>query len=68
VKIISDHPYPWHGAKSTDAPPERNSNRSGGAHKSRKSQASKKTKTLVLVTKVYNLMKTSLIANCSNYY
>jgi ATP-dependent RNA helicase RhlE len=45
VKTISDHPYPWH-AVSPDAVTEKskNSNRSGGAHKSRKSSASKQNK------------------------
>lgn len=45
VKTISDHPYPWH-AGSPDAKEEktRNSNRSGAAHKSRKSSASKQNK------------------------
>lgn len=45
VKTISDHPYQWHSGspEATDAKP-RNSNRSGGAHKSRKSNASKQNK------------------------
>jgi ATP-dependent RNA helicase RhlE len=45
VKTISDHPYPWHSG-SPDAIIEKpkNSNRSGGAHKSRKSSASKQNK------------------------
>lgn len=45
VKTISDHPYQWH-AGSPDATSEKpkNSNRSGGAHKSRKSNASKQNK------------------------
>ena len=45
VKTISDHPYPWHSGNHTaisDKP--NNSNRSGGAHKSRKSNASKQNK------------------------
>ena len=45
VKTISDHPYPWHSvspAAIADKP--NNSNRSGGAHKSRKSNASKQNK------------------------
>ena len=45
VKTITDHPYPWHSgslAAITDKP--NNSNRSGGAHKSRKSNASKQNK------------------------
>lgn len=46
VKTISDHPYPWHaGNPEEEKPkPQRNSNRSGGAHKSRKSQGSKDNK------------------------
>lgn len=46
VKIINDHPYPWHsGAPETTATAtQKNSNRSGGAHKSRKSQGSKQNK------------------------
>jgi len=45
VKTISDHPYPWH-AGSPDKVEEKpkNSNRSGAAHKSRKSNASKQNK------------------------
>jgi ATP-dependent RNA helicase RhlE len=45
VKTITDHPYPWHSG-SPDAIIEKpkNSNRSGGAHKSRKSNASKQNK------------------------
>nr|WP_314866297.1 DEAD/DEAH box helicase [uncultured Flavobacterium sp.] len=45
VKTISEHPYPWHSG-SPDAITEKpkNSNRSGGAHKSRKSSASKQNK------------------------
>jgi len=46
VQIISDHPYPWHSGSPdgvTQGPPK-NSNRSGGAHKSRKSTASKANK------------------------
>jgi len=45
VKTITDHPYPWHsGNPETTALPQKNSNRSGGAHKSRKSNASKQNK------------------------
>ena len=46
VKTISDHPYPWHAGspESGKAAPQKNSNRSGGAHKSRKSQGSKDNK------------------------
>jgi len=45
VKTISDHPYPWHAGSpdKTDEKPK-NSNRSGAAHKSRKSNASKQNK------------------------
>ena len=42
VKTIEDHPFPWQsgkGALETPVPPK-NSNRSGGAHKSRKSAGS----------------------------
>ncbi len=46
VKTIIDHPYPWHSGSSETAPElkEKNSNRSGGAHKSRKSNTSKQNK------------------------
>jgi ATP-dependent RNA helicase RhlE len=48
VKTISDHPYPWHSGSPETAPggstKPKNSNRSGGAHKSRKSDASKQNK------------------------
>jgi ATP-dependent RNA helicase RhlE len=46
VKTISDHPYPWHSGNpnSSETAKPRNSNRSGGAHKSRKSDASKQNK------------------------
>ena len=45
VKTVTDHPYPWHaGAPEAAAAPKKNSNRSGGAHKSRKSDASKQNK------------------------
>ncbi|SHG61061.1 ATP-dependent RNA helicase RhlE [Flavobacterium fluvii] len=43
VKTISDHPYPWHSG-SQETAPQKNSNRSGGAHKSRKSEVSKQNK------------------------
>ncbi|WP_318640539.1 DEAD/DEAH box helicase [Flavobacterium ardleyense] len=43
VTEIKDHPYPWNGNAESDKP-QSNSNRSGGAHKSRKSDASKKNK------------------------
>lgn len=46
VKTIDDHPYPWQSVKSETTPEtkQKNSNRSGGAHKSRKSNTSKKNK------------------------
>ncbi|HQF47719.1 MAG TPA: DEAD/DEAH box helicase [Flavobacterium alvei] len=46
VKTISDHPYTWHSGSPETAPAtaQKNSNRSGGAHKSRKSNASKQNK------------------------
>jgi ATP-dependent RNA helicase RhlE len=47
VKIVSDHPYPWHSGPETasgGSTKPKNSNRSGGAHKSRKSDASKQNK------------------------
>ncbi len=48
VQTISDHPYPWHSGNPETAPggsaKTGNSNRSGGAHKSRKSETSKQNK------------------------
>jgi ATP-dependent RNA helicase RhlE len=46
VETISDHPYPWHSGSPDGAATsaQKNSNRSGGAHKSRKSNASKQNK------------------------
>lgn len=45
VETIDNHPYPWHsGNPMADNIPPKNSNRSGGAHKSRKSNASKQNK------------------------
>ena len=45
VETIENHPYPWHsGSPTADTNPPKNSNRSGGAHKSRKSSASKQNK------------------------
>ena len=48
VKTVNDHPYPWHSGSPETAPgastKPKNSNRSGGAHKSRKSNASKQNK------------------------
>jgi ATP-dependent RNA helicase RhlE len=47
VKTITDHPYPWHSGSPTATPssePSKNSNRSGGAHKSRKSANAKQNK------------------------
>ena len=47
VKTVNDHPYPWHSG-SPETPPassqQKNSNRSDGAHKSRKSDTSKQNK------------------------
>ena len=46
VKTVSDHPYGWHSGSPETAPAgtQKNSNRSGGAHKSRKSEVSKQNK------------------------
>jgi ATP-dependent RNA helicase RhlE len=47
VETITEHPYKWHeGSPENDvaAAPQKTSNRSGGAHKSRKSDASKQNK------------------------
>ncbi|QKJ63591.1 DEAD/DEAH box helicase [Flavobacterium sp. M31R6] len=45
VQTINDHPYPWHSGSPTESPnAQKNSNRSGGAHKSRKSTTSKQNK------------------------
>jgi ATP-dependent RNA helicase RhlE len=48
VKTINDHSYHWHSGSPETAPGSstkpNNSNRSGGAHKSRKSNASKQNK------------------------
>lgn len=45
VQTITDHPYPWKGGAAEEpAPAQNNSNRSGGAHKSRKSATSKQNK------------------------
>ncbi|HEX8015577.1 MAG TPA: DEAD/DEAH box helicase [Flavobacterium sp.] len=45
VKTISDHPYQWHaGSPEATSEKPKNSNRSGGAHKSRKSNTSKQNK------------------------
>jgi len=45
VKTISDHPYQWHaGSPEATEDKPKNSNRSAGAHKSRKSNASKQNK------------------------
>ena len=43
VTEIKDHPYPW-GSNTDSEKPQSNSNRSGGAHKSRKSEVSKQNK------------------------
>ena len=45
VKTVNDHPYPWHSGNPETAPSQqKNSNRSGEKHKSRKSEVSKKNK------------------------
>lgn len=45
VKKITDHPYQWHsGSPKASEEKPKNSNRSGDAHKSRKSNASKQNK------------------------
>jgi ATP-dependent RNA helicase RhlE len=45
VQTINDHPYPWHsGSPTAETGTPKNSNRSGGAHKSRKSTTSKQNK------------------------
>lgn len=44
VQEIEDHPYKWQGGDTPTAAPQRNSNRSGEASKSRKSAASKQNK------------------------
>jgi ATP-dependent RNA helicase RhlE len=45
VKTVNDHPYPWHSGSPETAPSQqKNSNRSGEKHKSRKSEASKQNK------------------------
>jgi ATP-dependent RNA helicase RhlE len=45
VQTVNDHPYPWHsGSPTGEATPPKNSNRSGAAHKSRKSTTSKQNK------------------------
>lgn len=46
VQIVNDHPYPWHSGNSETkhTTQQKNSNRSGGAHKSRKSEVSKQNK------------------------
>jgi len=44
VETIKDHPYPWKDGSPDEKAPVKNSNRSGEAHKSRKSAASKQNK------------------------
>lgn len=44
VKVINDHPYPWKDGSPEAGEKPKNSNRSGGAHKSRKSANSKQNK------------------------
>jgi ATP-dependent RNA helicase RhlE len=60
VKIVSDHPYPWHSGSpetaSGGSTKQKNSNRSGGAHKSESQTPQSKIKTLVL-TVFLKLMK-----------
>jgi ATP-dependent RNA helicase RhlE len=44
VKTITEHPYPWKEGTPASTEPQKNSNRSGEANKSRKSTASKQNK------------------------
>jgi ATP-dependent RNA helicase RhlE len=44
VTTIEEHPYPWKNSAGEPQPPEKNSNRSAGKEKSRKSDNSKKNK------------------------
>ena len=44
VAEITDHPFPWTGQSEEPEAPKSNSNRSGNAHKSRKSTTSKQNK------------------------
>ena len=44
VTEITDHPFPWAGKSAEPEAPQSNSNRSGDAHKSRKSTTSKQNK------------------------
>ena len=46
VKTVSDHPYGWHSGspETASGAKQNNSNRGGGAHKSRKSEVSKQNK------------------------
>ena len=44
VAEITDHPFPWSGKTEEPEAPKSNSNRSGDAHKSRKSTTSKQNK------------------------
>ncbi len=44
VTEVNDHPFPWSGKSSEPDVPKSNSNRSGDAHKSRKSTTSKQNK------------------------
>ncbi len=44
VKTIADHPYQWHSGSPEAGEKPKSSNRSGGAHKSRKSNNAKKNK------------------------
>ncbi len=44
VTTIDNHPFPWKAGSSASTTSDKNSNRSDGAHKSRKSDQSKKNK------------------------
>lgn len=44
VKTIEDHPWPWQEESPEEAAPQKNSNRSAGRQKSRKSAGSKQNK------------------------
>ena len=44
VEVVKDHPYPWQSGSPDENTPKKSSNRSGEAHNSRKSAASKQNK------------------------
>lgn len=44
VEVVKDHPYPWQSGSPDENTPKKSSNRSGEAHSSRKSAASKQNK------------------------